>query len=135
MWLEANVLIDKEGNPCICDFGISKVLGHRGFTTTSVGTAPYMAPELFFVIDAITQLPFSPKTTQETDVYSFGLLVLEVNIYLLMRLKQHKLPRFSRMNLLGGVLCDRSSTLQIMPTCIHDAQTIHLLRSRMRCGR
>ena len=83
---EANVLIDKQGNPCISDFGISKVLGHRGFTTASVGTAPYMAPELFVVVDAIDQLPFSPKTTKETDVYSFGLLVLEVNIYVSMRL-------------------------------------------------
>lgn len=73
-----NVLIDKQGNACICDFGISRLLGSRGFTTSSVGTAPYMAPELFFVIDAIDQIKTTPKTTKESDVYSFGLLALEI---------------------------------------------------------
>ncbi|KAJ6523719.1 kinase-like domain-containing protein [Mycena capillaripes] len=45
-----NVLVDKRGVPCICDFGISKILNRRGYTTLSVGTVPYMAPELFLVI-------------------------------------------------------------------------------------
>ncbi|KAJ7573459.1 kinase-like domain-containing protein, partial [Mycena floridula] len=73
-----NILVDKRGNPSICDFGISKLMGSRGFTTSSVGTAPYMAPELFFVIDAITHNVVLPTTTKSSDVYSFGLLVLEI---------------------------------------------------------
>ncbi|KAJ7574150.1 kinase-like domain-containing protein, partial [Mycena floridula] len=73
-----NILVDKQGNPSICDFGISKIMGSRGFTTSSVGTAPYMAPELFFVIDAITRNVVLPTTMKSSDVYSFGLLVLEV---------------------------------------------------------
>ncbi|KAF7368574.1 putative TKL/TKL-ccin protein kinase [Mycena venus] len=72
-----NVLIDKRGAPCICDFGISKITNRRGFTTSSVGTAPYMAPELFFVVDAVGQEQ-SPSTTKSSDVYSFALLVLEI---------------------------------------------------------
>ncbi|KAJ7581956.1 kinase-like domain-containing protein, partial [Mycena floridula] len=40
-----NILVDKRGNPSICDFGISKLMGSRGFTTASVGTTPYMAPD------------------------------------------------------------------------------------------
>ncbi|KAJ7932966.1 kinase-like domain-containing protein [Mycena leptocephala] len=60
-----NVLVDKRGAPCICDFGISKIINRKGFTTSSVGTAPYMAPELF-------------STTKASDVYSFALLVLEI---------------------------------------------------------
>ncbi|KAF7337062.1 TKL/TKL-ccin protein kinase [Mycena venus] len=72
-----NVLVDKHGTPCICDFGISKILNRRGFTTSSVGTAPYMAPELFFVVDGMA-LEQSPSTTKSSDVYSFALLVLEI---------------------------------------------------------
>ncbi|KAJ6620014.1 kinase-like domain-containing protein [Mycena sp. CBHHK59/15] len=73
-----NVLVDKRGAPCICDFGISKILNRSGFTTSSVGTAPYMAPELFFVLDGANQEPVSPSTTKSSDVYSFALLVLEI---------------------------------------------------------
>ena len=60
--------------PCICDFGISKIVSRRGFTTSNVGTAPYMAPELFFVIDAtnMSWLDASvANTTTSFDVYSF----------------------------------------------------------------
>ncbi|KAF7376613.1 TKL/TKL-ccin protein kinase [Mycena sanguinolenta] len=74
-----NVLVDKRGVPCICDFGISKIINRRGFTTPSVGTAPYMAPELFFVIDGeAKEEGTSPCTTKSSDVYSFGLLALEI---------------------------------------------------------
>ncbi|KAJ7929685.1 TKL/TKL-ccin protein kinase [Mycena leptocephala] len=72
-----NVLVDKQGTPRICDFGISKIINRRGFTMSNVGTAPYMAPELFFVIDGATQEE-SPSTTKSSDVYSFALLVLEI---------------------------------------------------------
>ncbi|KAF8207469.1 kinase-like domain-containing protein, partial [Mycena galopus ATCC 62051] len=78
--LKQNVLIDKHGIPCICDFGISKIVGNRGFKTSNVGTAPYMAPELFFVVDGPNMGAYasSPSTTTSSDVYSFALLVLEV---------------------------------------------------------
>jgi serine/threonine protein kinase len=46
---------------------------------SNVGTAPYMAPELFFVIDGATQEE-SPSTTKSSDVYSYALLVLEVRV-------------------------------------------------------
>ncbi|KAJ7157583.1 kinase-like domain-containing protein [Mycena crocata] len=75
-----NVLVDKREVPCICDFGISKIISRRGFTTQSVGTPPYMAPELFFIIDGSTTKYSSPNTTKPSDVYSFGLLVLEILI-------------------------------------------------------
>ncbi|KAJ7339050.1 kinase-like domain-containing protein, partial [Mycena albidolilacea] len=79
--LKQNVLVDKHGVPCICDFGISKVVSRRGFTTSNVGTAPYMAPELFCVVDGpgMNSHASSPAgTTPCSDVYSFALLVLEV---------------------------------------------------------
>ncbi|KAJ7718241.1 kinase-like domain-containing protein [Mycena metata] len=73
-----NVLVDKSGTACICDFGISKILNRQGFTMSNVGTAPYMAPELFFVVDGGSKEGSPPSTTKNSDVYSFGLLVLEI---------------------------------------------------------
>ncbi|KAJ7131886.1 kinase-like domain-containing protein [Mycena crocata] len=76
-----NVLVDKMGTPCICDFGISKIVNRRGFTTSSVGTPQYMAPELLLVVDEPEQklaIPPPPRTTKNSDIYSFGLLVLEI---------------------------------------------------------
>ncbi|KAJ7733797.1 kinase-like domain-containing protein [Mycena metata] len=74
-----NVLVDKHRTPCICDFGISKIINSSGFTTSSVGTAPYMAPELFVVLEEIGTGAFhQASTTMSSDIYSFGLLVLEI---------------------------------------------------------
>ncbi|KAJ7619883.1 kinase-like domain-containing protein [Mycena rosella] len=74
-----NVLVDKHGTPCICDFGISKIINSKGFTTSSVGTAPYMAPELFLVWEEIVDETFPrASTNKSSDIYSFGLLVLEI---------------------------------------------------------
>ncbi|KAJ7898520.1 kinase-like domain-containing protein, partial [Mycena olivaceomarginata] len=69
------------GTPCICDFGISRIVSLRGFAASNVRTAPYTTPELFFVLDAlqeISQASLSPSTTKSSDVYSFALLVLEI---------------------------------------------------------
>ncbi|KAJ7447945.1 kinase-like domain-containing protein [Mycena galericulata] len=73
-----NVLVDKRGVPCICDFGISKILNRRWYTTLSVGTVPYMAPELFLVIGRDNASGGLLSTTKQSDVYSFALLALEV---------------------------------------------------------
>jgi serine/threonine protein kinase len=75
--MQQNVLVDEAGIPYICDFGISKIITRRGFTTASVGTLPYMAPELFIAFD-LKEQDFCRSTTKSCDVYSFALLVLEV---------------------------------------------------------
>ncbi|KAF7353597.1 Calcium-transporting ATPase [Mycena venus] len=67
----SNVLVDKRGIPYICDFGISKILSRSGYTTSSVGTCPYMAPELFIVLDGTFDPEIRPSTTKSSDVYSF----------------------------------------------------------------
>ncbi|KAF8172259.1 kinase-like domain-containing protein, partial [Mycena galopus ATCC 62051] len=72
-----NVLVDKQGTARICDFGISKILNRSGFTTFTVGTAPYMAPELLFVRDAMAEGEL-PSTTKSSDVYSFGLRTTQI---------------------------------------------------------
>ncbi|KAJ7773120.1 kinase-like domain-containing protein, partial [Mycena metata] len=72
----SNVFVDQQGVAHIGDFGLSKILDLPGFTTRSVGTVPYMAPELFFILDSGRQI--NPTTSKASDIYSFGLLALEI---------------------------------------------------------
>ncbi|PVF94187.1 kinase-like protein [Serendipita vermifera] len=66
----ANILIDQDGVPKLCDFGLSRIFllernsGHTA-TTPHVGTARYLAPELVESDD----ITFS---TRESDVYAMG---------------------------------------------------------------
>ncbi|XP_073000516.1 probable serine/threonine-protein kinase At1g01540 isoform X1 [Typha latifolia] len=65
-----NILVDKQWNPKVSDFGLAKLLGsERSYVTTRVmGTFGYVAPEY-----ASTGM-----LNERSDVYSFGILIMEI---------------------------------------------------------
>ena len=62
----ANVLISKEQVVKLADLGTSRLLIESRFASTRIGSPPYMAPE-----------HFQGKTTLQSDIYSFGVLMYE----------------------------------------------------------
>ncbi|GAV67743.1 Pkinase domain-containing protein [Cephalotus follicularis] len=66
----SNILLDKQWNPKVSDFGLAKLLGPESsyITTRVMGTFGYVSPEY-----ASTGM-----LNERSDVYGFGILVMEV---------------------------------------------------------
>ncbi|CAL4949277.1 unnamed protein product [Urochloa decumbens] len=66
----SNILLDQKLKPKLTDFGLARVLGgdRTHLTTGIAGTVGYMAPE--YVVHG--------HLTEKADVYSFGVLVIEI---------------------------------------------------------
>lgn len=66
----SNIIIDKEGNPRILDFGIARSVEARGITGAGVmiGTPEYMSPE---------QVE-GRETDKRSDIYSLGIILYEM---------------------------------------------------------
>ncbi|KAD6454286.1 hypothetical protein E3N88_08992 [Mikania micrantha] len=66
----SNVMLDSKFNAKLGDFGLAKLVDHeKGWQTTQMaGTKGYIAPECVV----------TGKATKESDVFSFGVVVLEI---------------------------------------------------------
>ncbi|KZV47623.1 putative L-type lectin-domain containing receptor kinase S.7 [Dorcoceras hygrometricum] len=64
-----NVMLDSDFNAHLGDFGLARILQNNVCVTTMVaGTIGYLAPEV----------SFTGRATLESDVYSFGMVVIEL---------------------------------------------------------
>jgi serine/threonine protein kinase len=73
---QTNILVNDKHEACLADFGLSRVLGESGFTTTSVGgTSRWMACELIMSSNEEGNVP---QVTAASDVWAFSMTVLEV---------------------------------------------------------
>lgn len=66
----SNIMLDSEFNPRLGDFGLARLMDHNKspVSTLTAGTMGYLAPEY---------LQYG-KYTEKTDVFSYGVVVLEV---------------------------------------------------------
>ena len=67
----SNILIDTDGRPLLCDFGIAKQMGCGGMTAigTTLGTPQYMSPE---------QIQAPRTIDHRSDLYSAGIVLYEM---------------------------------------------------------
>ena len=69
---QPNILVGHDGHACLADFGLASIIHGNNSIATRVGgyTARWTAPEI---------LEGAQNITREADVFSFGMVVLEVS--------------------------------------------------------
>jgi len=75
-----NILVSDDGVAQINDFGMSQILDVQGFSTEILRNIRFNAPELM----PITGEPCDIRPTFESDIFSLGILFLQVFSLLLL---------------------------------------------------
>jgi serine/threonine protein kinase len=74
-----SILVSDQGVAQITDFGIARILGVEGYTNMINGNVRYAAPDLWPLED------IDVRPTTAGDIFSFGILLLQVRPYKLHR--------------------------------------------------
>lgn len=77
--MQANILVDANGNACLTDFGLAKALESSGTltgTSTMRGTLRWMAPELLMNDGSDAN---AGQPTSASDMYATAMVIWEVS--------------------------------------------------------
>ena len=82
-YAQGNILIDRNKNAVLCDFGLASITtdaeSAHASTVGIAGSIRWMAPERLSIFDGDPEsVPTTVRVTKESDMYSLAMVVIEV---------------------------------------------------------